>query len=121
MMRIVLPAAAAVALIFLHASPSQAQYAGTAPWCAVVQIGSGGVHYNCYYATVDACVPNVLAGNRGFCAMNPYFGHPSNYTNGSAFAYGYGPDYGSGGWQQPAVTHDRHYSRHSSHKHSHKS
>ncbi len=55
---------------------------GTAPWCAAIQVGSGGVHYDCYYATVEACTPNVLAGNRGFCAMNPYFGHASNYTMG---------------------------------------
>jgi len=121
MMRIALSSAAAAALICLHASPSQAQYHGTAPWCAAIQVGSGGVHYDCYYANVEACTPNVLAVNRGFCAMNPYFGHASNYTNGSNSAYGYGPDYGSGGWQQPPVTHYRHYSRSQPRKHSHKS
>jgi hypothetical protein len=115
MMRIALSAAAAAALICLHATPSQAQYSGTAPWCAVIQVGTGGVHYECYYANVEACTPNVLAGNRGFCAMNPYFGHPSNY--GSGFAYGYGP----GAGQAAPVTRYRHSSRHQSHKHSPKS
>jgi hypothetical protein len=119
MMRIALSAATAAALICLHATPSQAQYSGTAPWCAVIQVGTGGVHYDCYYANVEACVPNVLAGNRGFCAMNPYFGHPSNYSSG--FASGYGPGYGTAGWQQPPVTHYRHSSRRQPHKHSPKS
>jgi hypothetical protein len=27
----------------------------------------------CYYKTVEECVPNVLAGNRGFCNVNPYW------------------------------------------------
>src|SRR5690349_11397266 len=45
MMRIVLSTAAAAALLCLHATPSQAQYSGTAPWCAVIQVGTGGVHY----------------------------------------------------------------------------
>ena len=85
----------------------------------MISVGTGGVHYDCEYNNVEACVPNVLAGNRGFCAMNPYFGHPSNYNSG--FASGYGPDYGSGGWQEHPVAHDRHYSRRQSRKHSHKS
>src|SRR5580704_19016630 len=109
MMRIVLPVAAAAALICCDVSPSHAQYYGDAPWCAVVSIGTGGVHWDCYYNTVEACVPNVLAGNRGFCGMNPYYGHPSNFTGGNAVSYG--PAYGSNDWQQPPVTHDRHYSR----------
>jgi hypothetical protein len=119
MMRIALSVAAAAAALCLGVSSSQAQYYGTAQWCAVTAMGTGGVHYDCEYNNVEACVPNVLAGNRGFCAMNPYFGHPSNYTSG--FASGYGPDYGSGGWQQPPVTHYRHYSRRQPHQHSHKS
>jgi hypothetical protein len=117
MTRLALSTAAVAALICLHASPSQAQYSGTAPWCAVIQIGTGGVHWDCYYNTVEACVPNVLAGNRGFCGMNPYYGHPSNYTGGNALSYG--PAYGSNDWQQPPVTHYRHYSRRQPHKHSH--
>jgi hypothetical protein len=113
MMRITLSFAAAAAALCLSISSSQAQYYGTAPWCAVTAMGTGGVHYDCEYANVEACVPNVLAGNRGFCALNPYFGHASNF--------------GSGGWQElqePPVMHyrhDRHYSRHQPYKHSRKS
>jgi hypothetical protein len=53
-------------------SPSQAQYYGDAPWCAVVSAGTGNMVSYCYYRTVEECVPNVLAGNRGFCNVNPY-------------------------------------------------
>jgi hypothetical protein len=109
MTRIALSAAAAAALLCFDVSPSQAQYSGTARWCAVVSMGTGGVHWDCQYNTVEACVPNVLAGNRGFCGLNPYYGHPSNY--------------GSGGWQEtqePAVAHYRHTSRHQPHKHWHR-
>jgi hypothetical protein len=63
----------AAALICFNVSPSQAQYYGDAPWCAVVSVGTGSVTWNCYYQTVEACVPNVLAGNRGFCGLNPYY------------------------------------------------
>jgi hypothetical protein len=107
-MRTTLSLAAAAAALCLSASSSQAQYSGTAQWCAVVSIGTGGVHWDCQYNTVEACVPNVLAGNRGFCQINPYWGHPSNYE--------------SGAWQEPPpAVHYRHYSRRQPHKHSHKS
>lgn len=45
---------------------------GDAPWCAVIEIGNGEVYWDCQYRTVEQCVPNVLAGNRGFCNLNPY-------------------------------------------------
>ena len=65
-------AAVAVALC-LQVSTSQAQYYGDAPWCAVLQIGTGAVTWHCYNRTVEECVPKVLAGNRGSCNLNPYF------------------------------------------------
>jgi len=119
MTRIALFLAAAAAMLCLNVSASQAQYYGDAQWCAVTAMGTGGVHYDCEYNNVEACVPNVLAGNRGFCALNPYYGH--------------GTGYGSTGWQEPPpVTHHPHphyyphYSRHQSytsrhqpHQHSH--
>jgi len=108
MMRIVLSVAAAAAALCLSPSPGRAQYSGEARWCAVVSIGTGGVHWDCYYNTVEACVPNVLGGNRGFCQLNPYYGHPSNYTGGV--------------WQEPPVAHYGHYySRRQPHRHPHKS
>jgi|SRR5580700_7302074 hypothetical protein len=65
--------AAVAAAMCLQVSTSQAQYYGDAPWCAVLQIGTGSVTWHCYYRTVEECVPNVLAGNRGSCNLNPYF------------------------------------------------
>jgi Protein of unknown function (DUF3551) len=53
-------------------SPSQAF--GDAPWCAVINIGQGTVYWDCQYRTFEACYPNVLAGNRGFCNVNPWPG-----------------------------------------------
>jgi hypothetical protein len=50
---------------------------GDAPWCAVIEIGSGEIYWDCQYRTVEQCVPHVLAGNRGFCNLNPYGPGPS--------------------------------------------
>jgi Protein of unknown function (DUF3551) len=70
MMRILWIAAIAVAAMTLQQRPVQAS---EAPWCAVVETGLGSVHWDCQYASVEACVPNVLAGNRGTCNQNPYY------------------------------------------------
>ena len=43
---------------------------GDAPWCSVINL-QGDVYWNCQYRTVEECAPNVVAGNRGFCALNP--------------------------------------------------
>jgi hypothetical protein len=50
---------------------------GDAPWCALIEIGNGEVYSDCQYRTVEECVPHVLAGNRGFCNVNPYGPGPS--------------------------------------------
>jgi len=68
---------------------------GDAPWCAVIEIGTGEVYWDCEYRTVEECVPNVIAGNRGFCNVNPY---------------GPGPNAAA-----PA-THRRHFKRHHHYK-----
>ena len=49
---------------------------GDAPWCAVVD-RKGEVYWDCQYRTFEACYPNVIAGDRGFCNLNPWPG-PSN-------------------------------------------
>ncbi len=41
------------------------------PWCAVVSMGPGSVYWDCRFRTVEECVPNVIAGNRGTCSHNP--------------------------------------------------
>ena len=51
---------------------------GDAPWCAVTEGGDGDVHWDCEYRSVEECAPNVIAGNRGFCNVNPY--GPGPYT-----------------------------------------
>ena len=54
--------------------PSHAS--GNAPWCAVINIGVGSVYWDCQYPTFEACyhLGNILAGNRGFCNLNPSAG-----------------------------------------------
>ena len=49
---------------------------GDAPWCAVINIGTGTVYWDCQYPTFEACyhLGNILAGNRGFCNLNPWPG-----------------------------------------------
>ena len=49
---------------------------GDAPWCAVINIGQGTVYWDCQYPTFEACyhLANILAGNRGFCNLNPWPG-----------------------------------------------
>jgi hypothetical protein len=69
-MRWMLAAAALAAALCFDVPPSLA-YSGNEPWCAVVSVGNGGVVEDCQYRTLEECVPNVLAGNRGFCNMNP--------------------------------------------------
>ncbi|MBO0717371.1 MAG: DUF3551 domain-containing protein [Rhizobiales bacterium] len=54
-------------------SPADAAYIGNAPWCAVVNVGAGDVEWDCEYGSIEACRPNVIAGNRGFCQINPYY------------------------------------------------
>jgi hypothetical protein len=44
--------------------------------CAVINIGTGTVYWDCQYPTFEACyhLGNILAGNRGFCNLNPWPG-----------------------------------------------
>jgi len=73
MMRIVLSFAAAAAVLCLQVPSSRAGTYGNAPWCAVMNLGAGEVEWDCEYRSVEECVPNVLAGNRGTCSLNPYW------------------------------------------------
>jgi hypothetical protein len=67
--RLILAGGAFVAAACFEAPASYAF--GDARWCAVIEIGTGAVYWDCEYSTLEACVPNVLAGNRGFCNLNP--------------------------------------------------
>jgi len=63
---------AALATAMWFGTSSSRAY-GDAPWCAVITL-SGDVYWNCQYRTVEECRPNIVAGNRGFCALNPWPG-----------------------------------------------
>jgi hypothetical protein len=67
---------AALFIAALAFGPRQAQANDSAPWCAVISIGSGSVVWDCQYRTFEDCYPNVLAGNRGFCNHNPRYEAP---------------------------------------------
>jgi len=72
MNRITMVAAGAAALLLAGISSSYAGY-GDAQWCAVVNLGPGEVYWDCQYQTFEACQPTVIAGNRGFCNLNPTY------------------------------------------------
>jgi hypothetical protein len=64
---------AAAAVLSCAIAPGHAAYFGNAPWCAVVNTGAGNIEWDCEYGSIEACRPNVIAGNRGFCQINPYY------------------------------------------------
>ena len=53
---------------------------GDAPWCAVTEIGEGAEASDCQYRSVEECLPNVLAGNRGHCSPTPYALDPTTVS-----------------------------------------
>lgn len=71
-------AAALVVGLMGFLSPASAYVARgyQAPWCAIMSMGDGVVHEDCSYASLEACRPNILAGNRGFCNPNPAYRGP---------------------------------------------
>ncbi len=91
-MKYLLAAAAIAASVVAFTGPASAYYEARqqGPWCAIMNMGTGTVYEDCSYASLEACRPNILAGNRGFCNPNP------------AYAYG-GP---------VVVEHRRHAHRH---------
>jgi hypothetical protein len=64
-------AALALFLCF-DVSASRASQYGHAPWCAVENDG-GRLVWDCEFASAEDCSASVVAGNRGFCARNPYW------------------------------------------------
>lgn len=72
-MRIALSIAALAATVCVYVSSSKAQTIGNAPWCAVMNTGADRYVRDCEYDSVRDCTPNVIAGNRGFCEINPYY------------------------------------------------
>ena len=72
MTRIYLFAAAVLAGAFFGLQPLEAYQA---PWCAVIQLGPGSNYWDCQYHSFEDCYRrgNILAGNRGFCNVSPYY------------------------------------------------
>jgi hypothetical protein len=69
---------AAVLAVAMSADPAPSRASGgNAPWCAVIDYGDGGVSWECVYRTFEECYPNVIAGNKGSCNVNPYGGGPA--------------------------------------------
>src|SRR6516164_498927 len=66
-MRFMLVVTAVAAAMLFDVRVSQA-YQG--PWCAGTSRGHAFV-YNCSVRTLEQCIPEVIAGNRGFCSPNP--------------------------------------------------
>src|SRR5215831_7554446 len=62
--RIIFAPAVFLAALVLGAQPAKAY---ETPWCAVISDG----YWDCQYRSIEECRPNVLAGNRGFCNLNP--------------------------------------------------
>jgi hypothetical protein len=77
MLRTACTALAVAAFFSFDAPPSQAQGSGNAQWCAVINEGFGDVVWDCHYNSAAECAPNVVAGNRGFCNVNPTWKAPA--------------------------------------------
>jgi uncharacterized protein DUF3551 len=69
---------AAVALASVSVGPRHAE-ASEAPWCAVINLGTGSAYWDCQYRSFEECYSkgNILAGNRGVCNPSPYYVAPS--------------------------------------------
>jgi hypothetical protein len=64
---------AALAAVLLFQSPASQAGPGAAPWCSYVNTGMYNVTEYCIYRSFEQCRGEVLAGNRGFCNVNPRF------------------------------------------------
>jgi len=69
--RLLIGPAALVTALAVQMPASQAGTVGNAPWCAVQNLGEGDVVWDCEFQTAEQCAPAVIAGNRGFCNLNP--------------------------------------------------
>ncbi len=71
MTRLIFAVIAVLAGMFFVLHPAQAE----APWCAMIENGTGSVYWDCQYRSFDDCYRrgNILAGSRGFCNPSPYY------------------------------------------------
>jgi Protein of unknown function (DUF3551) len=80
-------AALAAAVISFDVPAGQAAAWRENPWCAVIDYGDGGVTWECNYRTFEECYPNVLAGNKGSCNLNPYGPGPQAATPAASYPH----------------------------------
>jgi hypothetical protein len=78
--KLVFAAALSAAVLAFGVKPSRAGSYGDEKWCAVSDDGDHMV-WDCEFDTADDCTPAILVGNRGFCAINPYWQPPQPSTN----------------------------------------
>lgn len=69
-MRIMPAAALFIMVLVLDSGPAAARQTRQAQWCAITSQEFGVVE-DCQYDSIEACRPNVIAGNRGYCGLNP--------------------------------------------------
>lgn len=74
MMRILSITGLAIAAVSFDARGARA---AEGPWCANINLGTGNVYEDCEYYSFEACRPVILAGNRGFCNLNPRWVGPA--------------------------------------------
>jgi hypothetical protein len=79
--RLALAAAGFSAVLGFGVPAADAGSFGNAPWCAVQNLGAGDVVWDCQYRSVAECQPQVIAGNRGFCNINPSYVPPVGATS----------------------------------------
>jgi len=72
MTRFILATIAALVGVIVGLQPAHAY---EAPWCAVIENGTGSVYWDCQYHSFEDCYRrgNILGGNRGFCNPSPYY------------------------------------------------
>jgi hypothetical protein len=75
-LRLVIGAGTLAAVLSFAATPSRAGLYGDEQWCAVQDNGAGELTWDCEFLSLEDCRPAVLAGNKGFCALNPYYRAP---------------------------------------------
>jgi hypothetical protein len=77
-LRSLLLLAAVGATLWFGMPASHAGLYGEGRWCAVTDSGAGEATWECEFDTQEDCAPAVLGGNRGFCALNPYWRRDPN-------------------------------------------
>ena len=72
MTRFILATIAALVGVIVGLQSAQAY---EAPWCAVIENGTGSAYWDCQYGSFEDCYRrgNILGGNRGFCNPSPYY------------------------------------------------